>query len=769
MKPEWNPRRANAIEALRLVAAVLALTAGGCLGAAPEQTVGDGGSSDATVVEGSEPAMDAATPGTLFDATARADGGADDEGGANTNVPLTQSCLSGAACALGACDVGVTECDGGSPACVRKASVVNGTACDAGDDAAAVCSGGSCSACNLGADCTEAGSCQQLNVACSTGSPVCMANCNVIDGTKCGANLYCNKGACAPCTNGSSCAPAGKPCNRGSVTCAQGQATCNDLQMPAADGTACGTNEVCSGGQCVACTANDVCTPANACHTGLGSCATGTHQCVDMGQKPDGTGCTGTDKCMQSYTCKMGTCTGSNPVTCPASDQCHSANQCSSSTGACSSTPLTGTPCSDGNGCTQSDTCQSGTCMGSNPVVCPATACHVNPTCSSSGATTHTCTSQPGMDGSSCGTHMVCSGGNCGCATGYNPCNGACIDMTGANGDNGNCGACGHSCSPGLCTNSQCQPWIVANSSMVQNLSALASDGTTVVWSDLGNTSIMAVSALGGGTATNLKQDSSFGGAVLSVANGTAAWTNGTTIWTAAAAGGAQSGVQQSYALPSWNVIDVVLNSNASHIAVTLLDGGTSTQSLYDCTLGVGAACTSIGQVPTPSGLGSSLVSGAANSAGYFFVDLPDSAINLFPFGTVSFRTLVPSQGSSLTMFDVTLDPTNTNVYFMAADSSNNDHISRAPQGGGTVTAVTTFSGGAGAMLATDGKNVYFTYPSTNANQGFLGYAPAAGGSATYLRTASATNSTKSLVYAGGALFWADASASTIYGMRPLP
>ena len=41
-----------------------------------------------------------------------------------------------------------------------------------------------------------------------------------------------------------------------------------------------------------------------------------------------------------------------------------------------------GTPCNDGNACTRTDTCQGGQCVGTNPIVCPAPdQCYLPGTC----------------------------------------------------------------------------------------------------------------------------------------------------------------------------------------------------------------------------------------------------------------------------------------------------------------------------------------------------------------------------------------------------
>ena len=90
-------------------------------------------------------------------------------------------------------------------------------------------------------------------------------------------------------------------------------------------------------------------------------------------RRPTGRPATTANACTQTDTCQAGACSGGNPVTCTASDQCHDVGTCNPATGACSNpAKANGTSCSDGNACTQTDTCQSGACAGANPVICTA-------------------------------------------------------------------------------------------------------------------------------------------------------------------------------------------------------------------------------------------------------------------------------------------------------------------------------------------------------------------------------------------------------------
>src|SRR5204862_3118917 len=88
---------------------------------------------------------------------------------------------------------------------------------------------------------------------------------------------------------------------------------------------------------------------------------------------PTGTSPNDSDACTQTDTCQNGTCAGSNPVVCSASDQCHVTGTCNPADGQCSNpAAANGTSCNDSDACTQTDTCQNGTCTGSNPVLCTA-------------------------------------------------------------------------------------------------------------------------------------------------------------------------------------------------------------------------------------------------------------------------------------------------------------------------------------------------------------------------------------------------------------
>src|SRR5262249_30218942 len=114
-----------------------------------------------------------------------------------------------------------------------------------------------------------------------------------------------------------------------------------------------------------------LCTNGDACQAGV--CASGAP-----------TICQPLDACHQAGTCDPanGVCT--NPLIascCITAADCDDGNVCTNDacTGAhCVHTSRIGS-CDDGNPCTQSDTCQGGTCIGGNPVICLGGAAECDP------------------------------------------------------------------------------------------------------------------------------------------------------------------------------------------------------------------------------------------------------------------------------------------------------------------------------------------------------------------------------------------------------
>jgi len=91
--------------------------------------------------------------------------------------------------------------------------------------------------------------------------------------------------------------------------------------------------------------------------------------------KANGSACNDANACTGTDTCQAGVCSGSNPVVCAPTDQCHAAGVCNATSG-CSNPPLAdGTGCNDANSCTTADVCSAGTCAGT------ASSSTGNPSC----------------------------------------------------------------------------------------------------------------------------------------------------------------------------------------------------------------------------------------------------------------------------------------------------------------------------------------------------------------------------------------------------
>ncbi|MGZ6142870.1 MAG: hypothetical protein ACXWLM_06005 [Myxococcales bacterium] len=226
--------------------------------------------------------------------------------------------------------------------------------------------------CEPGASCNSASACHAAAIACTTGAPVCTdTGSNLADGTSCGTGQVCKSGSCGPaCGAGQSCTPAtsADPCKTYATSCSSSTAApdCN-LSGNQPDGTGCGGGNVCSSGHCVAaCPQGTACTPTSIdpCKTYANSCSssTATPVCAASGNEPDGTGCG------SGFVCSTGSCVQA----CVPAQPCNpasGANACATYATACDQT-LTHTSCvqtgtlADFDSCGADHLCRAGTCVG---------------------------------------------------------------------------------------------------------------------------------------------------------------------------------------------------------------------------------------------------------------------------------------------------------------------------------------------------------------------------------------------------------------------
>lgn len=237
------------------------------------------------------------------------------------------------------------------------------------------------------------------DTACGGGAPFDCQACNVA-----GA-----QGVCTLLSAGTVCRAAMSACDAPEACPGNAAACPADAQQP--DGAACNDGDLCTQGdtcQAGACVSGSpvVCTALDACHV-PGTCSPATGLCTNPA-KPNGAVCDDGNLCTQTDSCQGGTCLGGNPVVCTALDACHDAGLCNPATGVCPNPPKPdGTACDDGDLCTLSDGCQSGVCVGGSPVMCAALdGCHLPGTCSPA---TGLCDNPAKPNGSACNDANLCT------------------------------------------------------------------------------------------------------------------------------------------------------------------------------------------------------------------------------------------------------------------------------------------------------------------------------------------------------------------------
>ena len=125
---------------------------------------------------------------------------------------------------------------------------------------------------------------------CNGGKPV---GTPIVDGQACNGTGRCMAGECSVCTAGKDCTPADS-CTVHQTECVNGKTLCGDTQQPVASKT-CGSNRVCSAGECVECVLGAACGPVDLCQPGkITSCERGP---VCTKAVLDGTSCGGDAFC----------------------------------------------------------------------------------------------------------------------------------------------------------------------------------------------------------------------------------------------------------------------------------------------------------------------------------------------------------------------------------------------------------------------------------------------------------------------------------------
>lgn len=338
-------------------------------------------------------------------------------------------CASGELCSQGtcatSCQVGLTNCAGD---CVglfydRNNCGFCGNVCDAGT----VCSGGFCAlSCEEGlTDC--GGSCVDTRSN--------QAHCGAC-GIACGEGTVCSLGQCV-----TSCQAGLEACGGSCVNLQNNRAHCGGC------GDSCGPGELCVGGSC----------RVN-CPPGFAVCA---GKCIDLSEHRFHCGGCGI-ACEDFEICEAGACVPAClEGLSPCGDRCVNLDSDNLNCGACSVACPAGQVC--GNG-----TC--GTDCSDGLTLCTDTCVDLDTSPFDCGA----------CDAFCAGARQACELGVCGCATGFDDCDGDTSTVCEANLalDAAHCGACGQACPSGqVCRDGQCAESLVQVLADVLHGCALQSNG----------------------------------------------------------------------------------------------------------------------------------------------------------------------------------------------------------------------------------------------------------------------------------------------------
>ena len=323
----------------------------------------------------------------------------------------------------------------------------------------------------------------------------------------------------------------------------------------------------------------------------------------------------------------------------------------------------------------------------------------------------------------------------------------------------GNCGRCGHSCAYGTCGSGKCNQWTVASSSITGTPAGVVSDGTNVIWADVGLKEVLEVPAAGSTTATVLAGDPTFGSipaaqnSPISIGSGTIVWVTQTSAWKATA-GVANSGalLPFTYGTGGFELLNVGVNTAGTRFIVMNYTGSSS--PVFDCPLG-SSSCAMDGNTGFQSGI-------AAVATRAYLPDPTDNAMEEIDFGGPAIHFFATGLSLSTTSTGVAADT--NNVYWV-----NGTQIFKyfQLQTASPAPIANLPSGLEGVVMATDGTNVYLTTVVNNGS-GHVVYVPI-GGCCTGSTCCTATDLVPAggdptgLAVAGGMVFWID--GSNIYGV----
>jgi hypothetical protein len=288
----------------------------------------------------------------------------------------------------------------------------------------------------------------------------------------------------------------------------------------------------------------------------------------------------------------------------------------------------------------------------------------------------------------------VSNGGKCQCPGGQSDCNGTCTNVLGS--DANNCGSCGHSCFGGICAAGVCKPGTLAPSpGLGCGVVGLTTDGSTIYWTELCNTTgeVFSCSGTGCNNSPSMLYQGLPAGQILAL-GGSLYWESEKHGYPSTVQACPPSGCGSPTALGQ-------LVTGGIAIGGSDLLWWDSNTSIYTCALG---SCANPGGVPyitATSGTGGPQTI-AANGSNVFWTDTGTGAIRgcaVSSGACGSAFNVAPSSGPSLIIADA------SNVYF-----SDNNNIWQCPASSGCTSPIGLAAGLQSAnSLASDGTYVYWT------------------------------------------------------------
>ncbi|RJO66750.1 MAG: hypothetical protein C4523_11380, partial [Myxococcales bacterium] len=282
---------------------------------------------------------------------------------------------------------------------------------------------------DAGTECTNQDKCDGEGACHDNGFKIAETPCGSASDTDCDNPDTCN--------GGGSCQAnyelPDKTCGTAATAClnqdyCNGSGGCQDFGAKPnrtscdADGSGCSVGDACQTGNCVAGALADCSGMADACNTGVcQSQGATTYQCVKVPANENGT-CTDGNACTQTDKCQSGSCIGTNPIACVAQDQCHVVGVCNTATGQCSNPAKPDrTFCdADADGCTVSDKCLAGACVAGVEADCSTLTdvCYTG-VCESTGNASYRCVRDPSpLEGEPCNADTTGCTQNDACTTG---------------------------------------------------------------------------------------------------------------------------------------------------------------------------------------------------------------------------------------------------------------------------------------------------------------------------------------------------------------